>query len=133
MTRVTRRRRRRHYKRGVHVSLKTGKECRYRSGWELSYLKYLDSNQDIVTFQYEELVIPYVSNVRTGKLRKYYPDFFVEYSDGHKELVEIKPSKRMTQMKVQKKLLAAGDWCRANDVSLVIVTEKELKLLGLLK
>lgn len=121
-----------HYHKGDYVSTKTGATCSYRSGWELLYLKHLDSNDDVISFEYEKLVIPYVSNKKTGKLRKYYPDFFVVKTDGN-YLVEIKPSKRVHQAKVAKKLLAAGDWCRENNVTLLVITEKELKQLGLLK
>lgn len=135
----TRRRRKRstkrrgHYITGVFTSTKTGQACKYRSGWELSYLTYLDNEPTVLTFGYESVKIPYVSNVRTGKLRTYFPDFLVEYVDGHKELVEIKPSKRVHQVAVQKKLKAAGIHCQAHGLTLVVITEHELKGLGLLK
>ena len=121
-----------HYHTGVHSSPKAG-ECRYRSGWEFSYMIYLDNNKDVLTWSYEKTIIPYVSNVKTGKLRKYYPDFMIEHTDGTRQLVEIKPSRKLHHRTVAKKLVSAGDWCRANGVTLVIVTEVELKTLGLLK
>ena len=68
------RKRRRGYHRGTYVSPVAG-ECKYRSGWEEKYMNYLDSNADVVSWSYENLVIQYVSNKSTGKLRKYYPDF----------------------------------------------------------
>jgi hypothetical protein len=96
-------------------------------------MAWLDASPDVVSWSYETLVIPYVSNVKTGKLRKYHPDFVVTHVDGTKEVVEIKPSKRVHQAKVTKKLLAAGDHCRAHGMTLTVVTEYELKALGLLK
>jgi len=45
----------------------------------------------------------------------------------------VKPAKRVHQAKVAKKLLAAGDYARAHGIALVIITEHELKELGLLK
>ncbi len=96
-------------------------------------MEWLDANPDVVTWSYESVVIPYVSNKKTGKLRNYYPDFHIEFVDGHQELVEIKPSKRVHQTNVQKKLAAAGDHCRAHRLTLVVITELELRLLGLLK
>lgn len=125
--------RRGHYKRGTFTSVKTQGICNYRSGWELAYMQYLDSSDVVKSFEYENIVIPYVSNIRTGKQRKYYPDFLVEYVDGHRELVEIKPKKRLQQVTVQKKLKAAEEWCRASGVTLVVITECELKVLHLLK
>jgi hypothetical protein len=96
-------------------------------------MKYLDDNEDVFCWSYESVAIPYVSNTRTGKMRKYYPDFQVEWVDGRSELVEIKPSKRVLQAAVQKKLKAAGVWCLEHSVTLVVMTEVELKGLGLLK
>jgi hypothetical protein len=124
-------RRRSHYKRGSYASIKGG-ICKYRSGWELAYLQYLDNLPEVVSFQYEKIVIFYVSNQRTGKLRKYYPDIFIEYVDGRKELVEIKPAKRLDRLVVRKKLAAAELWCSAHGVTLKVITEHHLKPLRLI-
>lgn len=128
-----RRRRRKgsRYHRGLHVSPKGG-ECKYRSGWELSYFQYLDSDPQVLSYTYEGLKIPYVSNAKTKRLRNYIPDILVTYVDGHRELVEIKQARKVHTPPVAKKLLAAGDWCRSHDVTLKIITEHELKELGLL-
>jgi len=115
----------------VYLSTKGG-ECSYRSGWELAYLFWLDANARVKSFEYEKVVIPYVSNVKTGRVRKYYPDVLVTYFDGSRHLVEIKPKKRLIQTMVKKKLAAAQQWCLDNGVTLEIVTEVELKDLGIL-
>jgi len=134
LAKVKRKKRKRkgHYKTGVHSSPKAG-ECKYRSGWELEYMQYLDAEASVTTYTYEQVIVAYISNVRSGKLRRYFPDFLVEYSDGRKVLVEIKPKKRLDQVKVQKKLTAARQWCEEHGATLEIVTEVELKALGLLK
>jgi hypothetical protein len=129
--RKPRRKRKRHYHTGLHTSPKAG-ECKYRSGWELEYMQWLDANADVITYSYEKTKIPYVSNARTGKLRNYFPDFLVEYVD-RRVLVEIKPKRRASQVKVVKKLKAAQEWCSTHGVALEVITEVELKLLGLLK
>lgn len=105
---------------------------RYRSGWELLFMQHLDADRTIATYEYETLAIPYVSNARTGKVRRYFPDFLVTRRDGSKTLVEIKPKKRLTNRITQKKLVAAQLWCDANDTRLEIVTEDTLETLGLL-
>lgn len=127
-----RRRRKKRYHTGVYVSTKTGKECRYRSGWELSYLQHLDADPSVVSFAYEELAIPYVSNVRTGKLRRYYPDVLVDFIDGTQKLIEIKPKRKLDQVKIVKKLKAAREWCRVHNVTFEVITEVELKAMDLL-
>lgn len=126
-----RKRRKKRYHTGVHVSTKTGQSCKYRSGWELSYLRWLDSCPDVETFVYEGVKIPYVSNVRTNKIRHYYPDFLVKYRDGRSLLVEIKPKKRMPQANIQKKLAAAAIWCSTHGAILTVLTEIELRAMGL--
>lgn len=127
-----RRKRRGHYHTGVYSSPKAG-DCKYRSGWELLYMQHLDADPAVKSFGYETVKIPYVSNVRTGKLRHYYPDFLVEYADGGRVMVEIKPKRRSLQAKVQKKLKAGQLWCCEHSVSWVLLTEDGLKAMGLLK
>jgi hypothetical protein len=128
-----RRKRKGHYHTGTYTSTKTGQACKYRSGWELAYLAYLDGHAAVKDFGYESVKIPYISNVRTGKVRNYFPDFLVLFVDGSQQLVEIKPKRRVSQVKVQKKLKAAEVWCREHGVTLVVLTEVELKVMGLLK
>lgn len=125
------RKRKGHYHRGTHVSPIAG-ECKYRSGWEQKYMIYLDDHPDVMTWSYEKLVIEYISNQKTKKIRKYYPDFQIEYKDGKKVIVEIKPSRKMKQATVLKKIKAAIEWCTAHDLTYKILTEIELKDLGLL-
>jgi hypothetical protein len=128
-----RKKRKSRYHTGSHLSPKTGKECVYRSGWELLYFKHLDENPDVVTWSYEPVKIAYVGNVRTGKIRHYLPDILVECKDGTKQLVEIKPKKKLEQDKIIKKLAAGRQWCSEHGAVMVIVTEIELRLLGLMK
>jgi hypothetical protein len=106
--------------------------CRFRSSWELQYFKYLDACPQVVSFSSEGLRIPYVSNVRTGKLRNYIPDLLVTYADGSRSLIEIKPKKRLSLPKNVKKFFAAREWCLRNGCSFVLITEIELKALGLI-
>lgn len=124
-------RKRRKSRIGKYMSTKAG-VCTFRSSWEKAYFEYLDRNPDIVSFLSEGLKIPYISNVRTGRFRNYIPDLFVMYVDGRKELIEIKPKKRLTQPKNVKKFAAAREWCLHNGCSFVLLTEIDLKALGLI-
>lgn len=126
------RKRKSHYHRGEHTSSKTGQICKYRSGWEELYMKYLDSNPDIETWTYEKTVIEYISNIRTNKIRKYYPDFYVKYRDGREVIIEVKPKRKLEQAIVMKKMTAAQSWCQSRGMSYQILTEVELKDLGIL-
>lgn len=124
-------RRKRGYHRGLYESKKAG-ICKYRSSWELKYMQFLDADDSVLKYEYEGVVIQYVSNIKTRKIRKYYPDFFVHYYDNRNVLVEIKPSKKIDQLIVQKKTIAARQWCLENNASFEFVTEIELKQLCLL-
>ena len=129
---MKKRRRRRGYHTGVHQSHKSGGPCHYRSGWELLLMQWFDSEPSVASYGYETVVVPYVSNSRSGRQRRYFPDFLVEFTDGRRVLVEVKPSKRLAQARVQKKLAAAREWCGAHGVALQVITEKELRGMGLL-
>lgn len=96
-------------------------------------MTWLDTEPTVATFGYETVIVPYISNVKSSRIRKYWPDFLVTYVDGRVELIEIKPSKRMMQSNVQKKLAAAEVWCQENGATLRVLTEHELKSMGLMK
>ena len=119
------------YQRGTYVSPLAG-ECKYRSGWELKYMQYLDSNPSVRSWSYEKLIIEYVSNKSTGKIRKYYPDFLIEMHDNTRLVVEIKQKRKLDSLIVKKKIHAAEQWCSFNKATFLILTELELKDMGLL-
>jgi hypothetical protein len=119
----------------------------YRSLWELKFLKYCDTNVNILEYASEELAIPYRSPV-DGKIHKYFPDVYIKVKepDGSikKYLIEIKPHKqtmppakpkRQTKgyiyeayeyAKNQSKWEAAIDYCKDRGWTFKVITEKEL-------
>jgi len=99
----------------------------YRSSWELNFAKLLDDDANVVSYSYEAIIIPYLSNRSTGKMRRYFPDFCVTYSDGSRVIVEIKPKRKLVQRVVLKKIASALKWCECNDVTFKVITEVELK------
>lgn len=119
------------YHRGVHCSPIAG-ECKFRSSWEMKYMRHLDENLEVTFWSYEKLVIEYISNQKTKKIRRYYPDFYVEFNDGSKKVIEIKQKRKLNQANVKKKTLAAQVWCAKNNFIYEILTEDELKDMGLI-
>jgi len=95
-------------------------------------MAWLDTNPDVVSYQYEPTPILYVSNKKTGRTRRYFPDLMIAWADGKIEVVEIKPLKYLHRPVNQKKIITAGDWCRARGITFRVVTEVDLKSLGLL-
>ena len=70
---------------------------KYRSGWELTFMIFLDSNDNVLQWASESVRIPY-RNPLTGKQSIYIPDFLVTYRGRNNttiaELIEIKPKKQ---------------------------------------
>ena len=53
---------------------------RYRSGWELTVMRFCDNHPSIIGWASESLRIPY-RNPFTGKQTVYVPDFLITYQD----------------------------------------------------
>lgn len=72
----------------------------YRSSWELSFMNFLDNNIVIEKWGSEIIAIPYIKPT-TGRVHKYYPDFWVKYKNKNgktiQELIEVKPEKQTKQ------------------------------------
>jgi hypothetical protein len=62
----------------------------YRSSWELLFSKFLDFNSNVKFWSSEEIVIPYYFPL-DGKMHRYFPDYWVEFHNGKKVIIEIKP------------------------------------------
>ena len=115
---------------------------RYRSGWELTFMKFCDNNNSIIAWASEAIQVPY-KNPFTGKQTVYVPDFFVMYQDrnGAKraEIVEIKPKKqsiieskvanakdRATVALNHAKWQAATVYCKRAGLTFRVITEDDI-------
>ena len=92
----------------------------------------LDEDPCVLTWSYEPFFIAYISNKKSGRVRKYYPDFLVTLTDDTRVLVEIKQKRKLDSPTVKRKATAAEEWCGAHGASYKILTEIELKDIGLL-
>ena len=52
----------------------------YRSLWALKFLKYCDTNENILEYASEELAIPYRSPI-DGKVHRYFPDAYIKVKE----------------------------------------------------
>ena len=77
----------------------------YRSLWERKFMRYCDSNQNILEWGSEEYMIPYRSPL-DNKIHRYFPDFYIKVNEKNgyikKYLIEIKPKRQCVEPKVQK-------------------------------
>jgi hypothetical protein len=121
----------------------------YRSLWELKFMKWCDSNNNILEWGSEEIIVPYRSPI-DGKYHRYFVDFYVKVitrtGDIKKYLIEIKPKKQTIEPAVQnrktKKYItevttyvvnqakweAAREWCADRKLEFLILTEDHLNV-----
>lgn len=112
------------YSSGVFYSVKNKKEFYYRSSWEKMYMQYLENKLN-ASYNYECLKIPYYYN---NNKRWYVPDFFVDGAI----IQEIKPQYLINKERNVAKFSAAREYCKQNNMVFEVLTEKELKQLGIL-
>lgn len=113
----------------------------YRSGWELKFLEWLDSNEAVTRYGSEIISIVY-KNLLKGKTSFYIPDMYFEYIDNQgklqKYLIEIKP---MSQAKLSEakdgydrlrnvvnicKWESAIKYCKKRGITFKVLTEYDL-------
>ena len=114
---------------------------RYRSGWELAFMRFLDNNDNVMQWASESIQIPY-RNPITGKQSIYVPDFLITYKTRQNtliaELIEIKPKKQSvieSKMSNRDRMVVAINyakwdqatkWCKRNGLKFRVITELDL-------
>ncbi len=118
---------------GWHTSTKgnDGQPMFYRSSWERDMMLYLDSNDDVSSYGYECVRIPYY-DIDNHK-RNYVPDFLVTYSDSRRVLIEIKPKQFLDNEKTVLKAEAARVYCAVNGIDTYeVLTGEDLRIRNIL-
>ena len=131
---------------GVYKVTNTAKyvgkrEPRYRSGWEHAFMRFCDSNDNILQWASESISIPYRHPV-TGKNTIYIPDFLITYrtkdNQMKAEVIEIKPKKQIvleSKASARDRTIvainyakwdAATKWCRRQGLTFRVVTEDDI-------
>lgn len=117
------------------------KEPTYRSGWELSFMRFCDTNDNVLQWASEAVQIPY-RHPLTGKQTIYVPDFLITYRTRNNtmraELIEIKPKKQsVIESKMSSrdravvainyaKWASAQKWCAQNGLTFRVITENDM-------
>ena len=122
----------------------------YRSLWERACFTWCERNPKVVRWSSEEIIIPYYDAGRKRQ-RRYFMDLMIEFSDGKKIIVEVKPKKQtkpptkrgkkkaryleesMTFVTNQCKWQAAEKYAKDRGWQFHIWHEDILKSLGILK
>lgn len=113
---------------------------RYRSGWELAFMRMCDNHPNILAWASEAHRIPYINPV-TGKKTTYVPDFFMIYEDKngkkHAEVIEVKPNSqvmgnarsnhdKMHAVVNEAKWKMARQWANQQGLGFRVITENEI-------
>ena len=120
----------------------------YRSLWERKMMVYCDLNDNIMEWASEEFFVPYYDPTMK-KVRRYFPDFFIKYTDKdgrvRRSVIEVKPMRETVEpvatkgkskktilteninyVRNQAKWKAAREFCADRNIEFRIMTEKEL-------
>lgn len=81
----------------------------YRSSYEKKFIVWLEGSKRVAHWSSECIRIPYL--YVDGKMHSYYPDYYVEFEDGSRMLVEIKPLNQ-TKPPVNENAWASREWVR---------------------
>lgn len=113
----------------------------YRSSYEKKFIYWLENNKTIKYWGSECFFINYTSII-DGKIHRYFPDYFIEFIDGTKMVVEIKPYNQTHKpinenniwankeyMKNISKWKAAKEYCDARGYKFKILTENTINFL----
>jgi len=66
------------------------------------------------------ITIPWIDGQKHQ--RRYVPDFFIEYDDGRKAILEVKDPSRLDSNDVQRKRKSAEIWCKQRGMEYMMAT-----------
>ena len=107
---------------GQITSLKRNDQVDFESSLERDYIHLLEFDDEVRIYYEQPLKIEFAK-------RYYIPDFYVEYWDGKIEIVEIKYSTDLIEnaKSYNAKFKAAEEFCKENNLSFKILTEKDIR------
>lgn len=133
---------------GKCINVHMGTAVKARSLWERQLCKWCDTTSVVAKWGIETVTIPYICGT-DNKKHKYIIDFYIEFTNGKKILVEVKPSQQVVEPKKRKRItwrwkseLAtyvknmskwkyADAFAKSRGMLFEVWTEKDLNALGL--
>ncbi|MGB5633993.1 MAG: TnsA endonuclease N-terminal domain-containing protein [Waterburya sp.] len=109
---------------GKFPSLKMNTAIWWESQLERDYIYLLEIDPDVLSYQGQPFTIAY-SNL--DKRRKYTPDFLVSRK-GSKQIIEVKPAHQVSETQNTRRFQQAANFCKANNLEFVVVTEKTIRV-----
>ena len=94
---------------------------KYDSKLEMWMMEKLDADPTVSKWMKRHGInIPWVDVQK--HMRRYCPDFIVEYTDGRKVILEVKDPSRLDSDEVKRKRKAAEMWCKRRGMEYVVAT-----------
>lgn len=105
-----------------YISTKSNQEEKSDSFYEYIFMKFLDKDNTILSWTKKHgIVIEYIFQ---NELKNYVPDFYIEYENGKKQIVEIKGYEEIH--KKNAKFDALYEFSNIKNIEHKIVTQKEI-------
>lgn len=98
----------------------------YRSSWERDVYLCLENWDAVIAYKVEHFPVEYYFN---GRRKRYFPDLFITFKDGHSEVWEIKPDNQKTLEINKAKWMACEGHCHAREWDFRVISEDEIKAL----
>lgn len=102
------------------------KDIHLDSSWEQKFFPDIQEDPEVVLVIRPRDPISYVSPL-DNEIHSYFPDFLVEYLDGRKELIEIKPEYKLSNPVVKEKIKVLSEYCEFLGIEYRILTELNYK------
>lgn len=115
---------------GMFISRKNEKKSvQFESTLERDFIYLIEYDSSVEEYVEQPVTINYFD--RTGKHRRYTPDFYVRYKDSDRkdELIEIKYHKYLLEnsLLLNIKFEAAREFCENNNLIFKVLTEKDIR------
>jgi hypothetical protein len=91
---------------------------------EFDALFIMEFARGIRRFEEQPISVEYPLN---GRIRRYTPDFGIEWKDGRRWFVEVKPSEKLAEPRTAEKFDALARWFSSKGDHLLVLTEKEIR------
>lgn len=110
--------------RAKYFSRKNRRMVRCESLLEFDALFLFEFARGVRTFEEQPVSIEYSLN---GRSRRYTPDFGVDWADGRRWFVEVKPSEKLAETQTAEKFKALKLWFGTRGHSLVVLSELQIR------
>lgn len=111
---------------GTINSVKENRTIEFESSLERDFLYLLEYDDNVISYCEQPIKIFYLVS---GREIYYVPDFYVEYKDGRKEIIEVKYSQDLIDNKdiYEKKFSVAKSFCEHNNIQFIIKSEIDIR------